>query len=165
VPASPDIYSDITEGLTALKTIGRHLVIEYYQCNSDILNDVGGIRKRLCEAAEAIGATIIGDTFHKFAPHGVSGTVVIAESHLSVHTWPEVGYVAVDIYTCGGLDPRAAIEDLGRSLGARSYRKQEVVRGLPEDLEGTRPLLPEDVQIIADQVVQEPLQRVLLPAS
>jgi S-adenosylmethionine decarboxylase proenzyme len=103
-------------------------------------------------AAEAIGAAIVGDTFHRFSPQGVSGSVVIAESHLSVHTWPETGYVAIDIYTCGGLDPRIGFELLGDAFRAQKCRVQEIVRGLPTDVEAGRELLPDDVQIITRAV-------------
>ena len=103
-------------------------------------------------AAEHVGATVVGEVFHRFSPQGVSGSVVIAESHLSIHTWPETGYVAVDIYTCGGLDPRPGFRHLGRVLDARTCRVQEIVRGLPEDVEHGRELRPEDVQILSHTV-------------
>jgi S-adenosylmethionine decarboxylase len=131
-----------------LKTIGRHLIAELYGCNAKSLDCQDTVRTHMIAAAETIGATVVNDAFHKFAPQGVSGTVVIAESHLSIHTWPEVGYVAVDIYTCGGLDPRLGFEYLGRALGATSCRIQEIVRGLPEHVDESTQLLPEDVQII-----------------
>ena len=89
-----------------MKTVGRHLIAEFYRCDAAIIDDLDAIREALIAAAEVIGATVMGHTFHRYTPHGVSGTVVIAESHLSIHTWPESSYVAVDIYTCGGLDPR-----------------------------------------------------------
>lgn len=135
-----------------MKTIGRHLIAEFYGCTDPILDQVEPVRERLRAAAELIGATIVGDTFHKFSPQGVSGSVVIAESHLSVHTWPEAGYVAVDIYTCGGLDPRVGFDYLGTALGATSYRVQEIVRGLPDDVDDGKTLLPDDVQIITRTV-------------
>lgn len=128
-------------------TLGRHLIAELYGCDARALDDVERLRAGAVEAAEAIGATVLGVTFHEFAPQGVSGTVVIAESHISLHTWPEHGYGAVDIYTCGGLDPRPAIELLGRVLGASALRVQEIRRGLPEDLCPGHPLAPDDVQI------------------
>jgi S-adenosylmethionine decarboxylase len=131
-----------------LKTIGRHLIAEYYDCRREILDDASSVRQAMLDAAHAIGATVLGENFHQFDPQGVSGTVVIAESHLSIHTWPENGYVAVDIYTCGGLDPRLGFEYLGRALGAKSCRIQEILRGLPEHVEEGTQLLPEDIQII-----------------
>lgn len=135
-----------------LKTIGRHLIAEFYGCNPKTLDDTERIRAEMLDAANAVGATVVGEVFHRFSPQGVSGSVVIAESHLSIHTWPETGYVAVDIYTCGGLDPRPGFRHLGRMLGARSCRVQEIVRGLPEDVARGRPLLPEDVQILSGTV-------------
>lgn len=132
-----------------MKTIGRHLIAEYYGCDAKILDDVDTIRSSMLQAARVIGANILGDMFHTFQPHGVSGSVVISESHLSIHTWPENGYVAVDIYTCGGLDPRPGFERLGQILRASSFRVQEILRGLPEEIDAERPLLPEDVEIIA----------------
>ncbi|MEM6730467.1 MAG: adenosylmethionine decarboxylase [Myxococcota bacterium] len=130
-----------------MNTIGRHLIAEFYGCATHVLNDLDTVRANMIAAAEAIGATVVGDTFHKFSPQGVSGSVVIAESHLSIHTWPENGYVSVDIYTCGGLDPRDGFGHLAVALRAESYRVQEILRGLPEELASNR-LGPDDVQII-----------------
>ena len=131
-----------------MKTIGRHLIAEYYECRRDTLDEVGTIRKAMLDAALALGATVLGENFHQFTPHGVSGTVVIAESHLSVHTWPENGYVAVDIYTCGGLDPQIGFRLLRERLGAASCRVQEIIRGLPDEIDADATLQAEDVQII-----------------
>ncbi len=131
-----------------MKTIGRHLIAEFYGCEAALLNEVDELRRVMVHAARLVGATVLGETFHSFSPQGASGTVVIAESHLSVHTWPEKGYVAVDIYTCGGLDPRPAFDYLASAFQARSSRVQEILRGLPEELEDHGMLLPEDVQII-----------------
>lgn len=138
-----------------MKTIGRHLIAEYYQCDGNVLDDVTAIRSAMLDAARAVGATILGEAFHQFDPHGVSGTVVIAESHLSIHTWPENGYVAVDIYTCGGLDPRKGFDLLYERLRAKSSRVQEILRGLPEELDGGETLVPENVQILSRTVPLE----------
>ena len=132
-----------------MKTIGRHLIAEYYHCDASILNDVTTVRNAMMRAAREVGATILGESFHQFTPQGVSGTVVIAESHLSVHTWPENGYVAVDIYTCGGLDPRKGFNSLFDDLMAGSCRVQEILRGLPEEVDADGILVPEDVQILS----------------
>lgn len=140
-----------------METIGRHLIAEYYGCTSSALNDVDQLREYMIHAAETVGATVMGETFHAFSPQGASGTVVIAESHLSIHTWPERGYVAVDIYTCGGLDPRPGFEFLAEVLEAQSYRVQEILRGLPEDLDRHGMLLPEDVSVITKLPEMRPL--------
>lgn len=131
-----------------LKTIGRHLIAEFYCCDLELLDDVARIEQHMLQAARLIGATVMGSTFHRFDPQGVSGTVVISESHLSIHTWPENGYVAADIYTCGGLDPQAGFAYLAQSLESDSWRVQEILRGIPEDLEDHDLLLPDDVQVV-----------------
>jgi S-adenosylmethionine decarboxylase proenzyme len=89
-----------------MKALGRQILVEYYDCDPDILNDVAAIESILLGATRASQASIISHNFHKFSPHGVSGTVVIAESHVAIHTWPEYAYAAVDIFTCGEtIDP------------------------------------------------------------
>ncbi|HIB76370.1 MAG TPA: adenosylmethionine decarboxylase [Flavobacteriales bacterium] len=143
-----------------MKTLGRHLIAEFYKCNADTLNDRELIEKLMSQAAVEMGATIVGVTFHHFSPQGVSGSVVIAESHLSIHTWPESGYVAVDIFTCGGLNPRHGFQLLGAGLEAQSARFQEIVRGLPEDtanLSELHPLMPSDIDIITKEAEEIPL--------
>ncbi|MBN2193401.1 MAG: adenosylmethionine decarboxylase [Polyangiaceae bacterium] len=130
-----------------MKTLGRHLILEYYQCAPDLLDDISRLSTLMRAAATSVGATVVGEAFHAYEPQGVSGTLLIAESHLSLHTWPEAGYVAVDLFTCGGLDPRPALELFYRGLGAASCRMQEIVRGLPEDLTGAA--LPSDVEVVA----------------
>jgi len=128
-----------------METLGRHLVVEYYGCDEAKLDAEDVVRAGLLAAANAVGATVVGQAFHRYAPQGVTGVVLIAESHLSVHTWPESGYAAVDVFTCGGLDPRSAFAVLGRALGAREARVQEVVRGLAPEVEAGARLMPEDV--------------------
>src|SRR5262249_46947132 len=135
--------------LVLVRTLGRQLVAEYYACDPVLLDDAEHLRGILLAAAERIGARIIGETFHRFPTGGVSGTLVIAESHLSIHTWPEGGYAAVDLFTCGGLDPRPGFELIGHELAAASGRMQEIVRGLPEEIERDGTILPEDVMILS----------------
>ena len=89
-------------------------------------------------AALAAKATIITSVFTPFDPQGVSGVVVVSESHLSIHTWPEQGYAAVDFYTCGCSDPHAAHQVLKDGLEADSYEMLEVERGLNTDPRGTQ---------------------------
>ena len=84
-----------------MKALGQQTSVEYYKCNPEILNDVAAIKRAMRDAARIAGATIVQEAFHLFNPHGVSGVVVIAESHLAIHTWPEYGYAAVDLFTCG----------------------------------------------------------------
>src|SRR6267154_3556242 len=84
-----------------MRSLGRHLLIELYHCDSKILNDVHKVEAIMVEAAKHAKARIVDVVFHTFNPHGISGVVVIAESHLAIHTWPEHGFASVDIYTCG----------------------------------------------------------------
>ncbi len=140
----------------SVKTLGRHLIAEFYACDRQLLNDVDRIAAHLLQAAALIKATVLGYSFHRFAPQGVSGAVVITESHLSIHTWPEQGYVAADIFTCGELDPRPAFSYLGEVLASQSCRMQEIVRGVPEDLAGQNPFLPQDVTVITRWLDPQP---------
>jgi S-adenosylmethionine decarboxylase len=80
--------------------LGEHYIIELYECEHGVLDNLHKIQNSLLDAARMAGATIIDKRFHKFSPQGVSGVVVIAESHLSIHTWPELGYAALDFFTC-----------------------------------------------------------------
>ena len=129
-----------------MHTLGRHLIAEFYGCNSKTSDSLPRVRRLMLTATKRIGATVVGEVFHKFAPQGVTGSVVIAESHLSVHTWPESGYVSIDVFTCGGLDPRPAFLYLAERLGARTYRMQEILRGLDDDVATARRLLPKSVK-------------------
>ena len=119
-----------------MKALGRQIVVEYYGCNPDILNDVAFIKRSMRNAALEAGATIVQEAFHLFNPHGVSGVIVIAESHLTIHTWPEYGYAAVDLFTCGDdVDPDAAFHYLRDGLQAQSYNAMEMKRGIISHVE------------------------------
>lgn len=108
----------------------RHILIELHGCPSDLLDNVGLIERAMCAAAEAAGATVIASRFHRFSPLGVSGVVLIAESHLTIHTWPERGYAAIDVFTCGErVDPWGAYRSLQRDLASERGEALEVVRG------------------------------------
>ena len=86
-------------------------------------------------AAEEVGATIVGKNFHKFDPLGVTGIIAIAESHLCIHTWPEYGYAAVDIFTCGrGFEPRKAAERIVQRLQCLQPDITELKRGLMSEM-------------------------------
>jgi S-adenosylmethionine decarboxylase len=114
-----------------LKALGTHIVCELSGCNSDTLTDVDGVRATLMQAARESRATIMEVAFHRFQPQGVSGVVVLAESHISIHTWPETGYAAMDFYTCGDhTDPWLACEYAARAFGAKSMQTTEIKRGV-----------------------------------
>jgi len=114
-----------------MQALGRQILVEFYNCNPDILNDQDQIRDIMVEAVRRSGATIVTDTFHTFSPHGVSGVVVIAESHVAIHTWPEYGYAAVDIFTCGEtIDPWVIQKYLEEHFEAGNISSMELKRGL-----------------------------------
>ncbi|MDC4224083.1 MAG: adenosylmethionine decarboxylase [Candidatus Manganitrophus sp.] len=114
-----------------MHALGTHLLVELKDCNSKILNDVKKIEDILVTAAKEAKATIIESRFHKFSPFGISGVVVIAESHLTIHTWPEYGYAAVDIFTCGEtLQPSVAASYIVSKLQSKNPSLVEMKRGL-----------------------------------
>lgn len=117
-----------------MRALGYHLLIEFYGCDHDSLNDVGKIKNLMDDAAIVSGASIVESVFHRFNPHGVSGVVVIAESHLAIHTWPEHGYAAVDLFTCGEtVNPWRAYEFLKKGLTPQSTSTKKILRGeIPE---------------------------------
>ena len=117
-----------------MKILGRHLVAELSDCPSELLNDLPRLEKTMKEAARVSGATVVGSTFHRYNPQGLSGIVIIAESHLSVHTWPEYGYAAIDCFTCGSaVDPWKAVDYLKRALKCTSITVREIKRGIPSN--------------------------------
>lgn len=114
---------------TMMNALGRHILVEFLNCKADVLNDVAAIEGAMVEAAQIAGATVINSTFHHFSPYGVSGVVVIQESHLAIHTWPEYRYAAVDLFTCGdSVDPWVSFEHLKKAFDA-SYSALEMNRG------------------------------------
>jgi S-adenosylmethionine decarboxylase len=120
-----------------MKSLGNHLIVELYDCDKTLINNVDFVENTLVEASIKAKATIIEKKFHRFSPHGVSGAVIIAESHFAIHTWPEYGYCAVDIFTCGNLtDNPAALEHIKEAFKSGYYSATEMKRGIlniPED--------------------------------
>lgn len=120
-----------------MEALGRQILVEYYNCNDARLNDVAFIEKSMISAVKESKATIISHSFHKFSPHGVSGVIVIAESHVTIHTWPEYEYAAVDIFTCGEtIDPWIIQEMLKASFESENVSSMEMKRGMFKVPEG-----------------------------
>lgn len=110
--------------------LGNHLIIDFYECDCELLNDAQFIDNAMIEAAKSCGATIVSNHINRFNPHGISGVVVIAESHITIHTWPEHGYAAVDVFTCGStVDPWLVNEYLFSVLKAKRSSVEEFKRG------------------------------------
>jgi len=113
-----------------MDALGRHLLIELWDCNGRI-NDRVAVETAIVEAVAAIGATIVNLHVHAFSPQGVTGLAVLAESHLSLHSWPEHAYLAADVYTCGKTtQPENAVDVLARWFEPQHIDVQEVARGL-----------------------------------
>lgn len=114
-----------------MQSLGRHVLAEVHGCRFEILNDVKKVQDIMVNAALEAGAEIRELVFHKFSPQGVSGVVVISESHLAIHTWPELGYAAVDVFTCGEkVNPWDACNYLAEKFGADYVDASEVKRGM-----------------------------------
>ncbi|SHE55053.1 adenosylmethionine decarboxylase proenzyme [Caldanaerobius fijiensis DSM 17918] len=116
-----------------MNALGRHILAEIYGCDAEILNDRENIERIMVESALRAGAEVREVAFHKFSPQGVSGVVIISESHLTIHTWPELGYAAVDVFTCGNdVNPWDACNFLTSMLNAKHMTATEVKRGIFE---------------------------------
>ncbi|NGP76341.1 S-adenosylmethionine decarboxylase proenzyme [Balneolaceae bacterium YR4-1] len=114
-----------------MEALGRQILVEFYDCDSDKINDVSFVESAFLEATRKSKATIISHNFHKFSPHGISGVVVIAESHVTIHSWPEYNYAAVDIFTCGDtIDPWVIQEYLKEAFESKNISSMEMKRGL-----------------------------------
>ncbi|HJV38608.1 MAG TPA: adenosylmethionine decarboxylase [Geothrix sp.] len=109
--------------------LGRHLLVEYTGCDAVILADLERITTAMLEAARASGATIVTHSFHHFSPHGVSGAVIIAESHLAIHTWPEHRFAAVDFFSCGPVDMDRGLAVLHAAFKATGETRMTLERG------------------------------------
>lgn len=119
-----------------MKQLGTHLVVDAWQCPAELLNDPERIRRAMLDAISAGGATLIDLCVHQFSPHGVTATATLAESHIAIHTWPELGYFAADLFFCGKGNPQRAIKFLETALQAKQVRFREFKRGYePDDTE------------------------------
>ena len=114
-----------------MNALGTHLILDLKECDPELLDDLEFVKETMMEAARSVGATIVGESFHKFAPIGVTGVVARAESHLCIHTWPEYGYAAVDIFTCGdSFVPQEAADYLIEQLRSQDTSVTELQRGI-----------------------------------
>lgn len=114
-----------------MHALGTHLLVELRECNPDIIKSLEKVRNALVSAAKEAKATIVNVSFHEFNPFGISGVVVIAESHLTIHTWPEYAYAAIDIFTCGELiKPEVAASYLIEQFECKNPSIVEMKRGI-----------------------------------
>jgi S-adenosylmethionine decarboxylase len=109
---------------------GWQYLLDLFDCQQPRFDDIGWVRATLLQAAEHAGATVVTDNFHRFSPWGISGVVVIAESHIAVHTWPERRYAALDLFTCGSaMKSDAAVKFLIQSFQSADPQCTRIVRG------------------------------------
>lgn len=114
-----------------MKALGRHLILEFHGCNAAALSSVPKVQDTMLKAARAAGATVIDSVFHNFKPHGVSGVVVIAQSHFAIHTWPEHRYASADLFTCGEtIKPWKALKVVKKLFKAANFSVINLERGL-----------------------------------
>ena len=112
-------------------SLGTHVLVDFYNCNTKSLNDVQFVRESLLEAARIAEAAIVTENFHIFSPHGISGVVIIQESHITIHTWPEYGYAAVDLFTCGSnLKLKNAMLFLKERFQSTTMEFNNIMRGV-----------------------------------
>ena len=113
------------------KALGFHFLIELFDCDKITLKDVKSIESAMNNAIHISGATEVGRIFHEFSPHGISGVILISESHFSIHTWPEYAYAAVDLFTCNKkLNIEAAYQQLTTDLKAKRASIKKIDRGI-----------------------------------
>ena len=116
--------------------IGRHCILELYQCDHMKLNDEAFIRTTLTSSAKISGATLLNLVTHSFKPQGVTGLALLAESHISIHTWPEIGYAAIDVFTCGDHTmPEKACRLLFKEFLAKNFSFKNIEREIPSVIE------------------------------
>lgn len=127
-----------------MQTFGRHLLMEYQGCDGELLDDPERLQALMRRAAQAAKATVVADVFHSFSPCGTSGVLVLQESHLSIHTWPECGYAAMDFYTCGDCDPYEGHLVLCEGLKPERFEIMDVDRG---DIDGPQSLKVTDHRV------------------
>lgn len=130
-----------SEGLPPLEgeepSLGSHLLIELFDCDHASLEAERTVGSAMLDAAKASEATIVTDSFHEFKPYGVSGAVIIQESHYTIHTWPEHGYAAVDLFYCGGtIHVDRAIETLRERFKPGRIKFLVVRRGIQSEVRG-----------------------------
>ena len=132
-----------------MKALGKHLILEFYDCDCEILNQKEKVGNIIVESVHKSGATLLHPYFHQFSPQGVSGIAVIAESHFSIHTWPEYGYAAIDIFTCGDdIDSDMAVSYLKEKFKAKSIQVMELKRGALD-------MPPESLRYKQDQKIEK----------
>ena len=112
------------------RNIGYQILIDLYECDYEKMEDLEYIKNMMKGLSKILGTTIKNEAFYKFSPYGISGVLIIAESHLAIHTWPEYKYAGIDLFTCAKkLNTKKAVEFLCQSLNVEKYEIKEISRG------------------------------------
>ena len=118
------------------ENVGRHCILELYQCDHAKLNDEAFIRTTITSSAKIAGATLLSLVTHSFKPQGVTGIALLAESHISIHTWPEIGYAAIDVFTCGDHTmPDKACKLFFKDFLAKHFIFKNIAREIPSEIQ------------------------------
>ena len=132
-------FSASPQSPSATDMVGKHCILELYNCDSAKLDDEAFLRNAITTAAKRAGATLLNLITHRFDPQGVTGLALLAESHISIHTWPESGYAAVDVFTCGDHTmPERACIVLSEELDAGNYKLKSFRRETPGSIAGAQ---------------------------
>ena len=116
----------------ATDMVGKHCILELYECDPSRLDDEAFLRTSITTAAKSAGATLLNLITHHFEPQGVTGLALLAESHISIHTWPESGYAAVDVFTCGDHTmPEQACAVLSEAVQSKRQALRSFLRETP----------------------------------
>lgn len=129
--------------------LGTHYLAEFFNCDRSKIDDMAFIERVMIEATELSGGRMIKPFFHQFSPQGISGVIVIAESHFAIHTWPEHGYAAVDLFSCSDFDFKTAMRHIGKNIDARFHSVALVRRGVLAGGHEPKPAEWEEVDIDA----------------
>ena len=125
-----------TIDINSSENIGRHCILELYQCDHAKLNDEAFIRTTITSSAKVAGATLMNLVTHSFKPQGVTGLALLAESHISIHTWPEIGYAAIDVFTCGDHTmPEKACKLFFKDFLAKNFSFKNIAREIPSGIQ------------------------------
>ena len=117
------------------RSLGSHLLIEFFDCRKSSLETEFTVGKAMFDAAEISEATVVDQSFHEFKPYGVSGAVIIQESHYTIHTWPEHGYAAIDLFYCGGtVQVQKAVDVLRERFAPERIKFLVVRRGIESEV-------------------------------
>ena len=109
--------------------LGIHLIADFFECDPSVINNAESVEKIMTESVKISGATIIKPFFHRFSPHGISGIIVVAESHFAIHTWPEHYAAAVDIFSCGEFNYTDALIHIRNSFKSAENSVVQIWRG------------------------------------